>query len=93
MNEKSSDAMMRGGLRSTFCAPTTSAQIEAANSASDGALMVGLKIGRKSRRARAPKLSPTPLTMRTSDCSTSSINLDGERAHGAPETGDWGITL
>jgi len=54
MKEKSSLAMISGGLRTTLSAPTSSVQMAAANSACSASLTVGAKLMRTSTSARAP---------------------------------------
>ena len=55
--------------------------------------MVGLKMGRKSSRARAPKLSATPFAIRSRDRSTSSMTSTEKARTVPPSRADWGITL
>src|SRR6516165_4103575 len=77
MYEKSSAAITRWPLRSTFSGPTSSAAASAMKAASAASLTKGGKRLRKSSSAVAPNPAATPLAMRRIFCS---INVIHERA-------------
>ncbi len=93
MYEKSSDAITNAGARSTLSAPTSSAQMPAANSAWTGSLTSGAKFTRKSTLAVAPIEAATPSATRRMFASTRAIT-SLENARTVPDRrAVWGITL